>query len=136
MFDAGFLEMLLLGVIALLVVGPERLPGLASKAGRMVAQVRRFIATTRSDIERELQAEELRGLLNKQEEEIRELRDIMKQNTDDLRDEMRETESLVDEFSRDASAELSGSADKLSKPRAAEAPATADSAAHDEKASS
>ena len=36
MFDSGFLEMLLIGVIALLVIGPERLPGIAAKVGKMV----------------------------------------------------------------------------------------------------
>ncbi|PID48503.1 MAG: twin-arginine translocase subunit TatB [Proteobacteria bacterium] len=102
MFDASFLEMLLVGVVALVVVGPERLPSLAAKAGRMLAKVRRFIATTRSDIERELQAEELRSLLSKQEEEIRELRDIMQQNTDSLRNELRDTESMIDSVAREA----------------------------------
>ncbi len=85
MFDAGFLEMLLIGVIALLVIGPERLPGIAAKAGKMIGKARAFVASTRSDIEREFQAEEMRNLLKKQESEISELRDIMQSKAEDLR---------------------------------------------------
>lgn len=85
MFESSFFEMLVVGIIALLVIGPERLPGLARKAGRLVGKARAFIATTRTDIERELRTEELRSILSKQEEEIRSLRDLMQQNTTDVR---------------------------------------------------
>lgn len=90
MFDAGFLEMLLIGVIALLVIGPDRLPGIAAKLGRWIGKARAFVANTRSDIERELRTEEMRSLLNKQESEIRELRDIMQERTKGVRKEMEE----------------------------------------------
>ena len=95
MFDAGFLEMLLIGVIALLVIGPERLPGIAAKIGRMIGKARAFVAATRSDIERELQAEEMRSLLNKQEEEIRELRDLMHNKASDLKKDVRDAEDSL-----------------------------------------
>ncbi|MFN3785972.1 MAG: Sec-independent protein translocase protein TatB [Thiothrix sp.] len=85
MFESSFLEMLVVGVIALLVIGPERLPGLARKVGRLIGKARAFIATTRSDIERELRAEELRSMLSRQEEEIRELRQLMQQSTEEVR---------------------------------------------------
>ncbi|HPE60517.1 MAG: twin-arginine translocase subunit TatB [Thiothrix sp.] len=95
MFESSFLEMLVVGIVALLVIGPERLPEIAAKAGRMVAKARAFVANTRQDIERELQTEEMRRLLNKQEEEIRELRDIMQQGTDKLGREARSAENLM-----------------------------------------
>lgn len=95
MFDAGFLEMLLIGVIALLVIGPERLPGIAAKVGRFVGKARAFVANTRSDIERELRTEEMRQLLNKQEEEIKELRDIMQDQSKGLRKEIEETKDQL-----------------------------------------
>ena len=85
MFESSFLEMLVIGIIALLVIGPERLPGLARKAGRLLGKARAFIATTRTDIERELRTEEMRSMLSRQEEEIRELRNLMQQNTDEVR---------------------------------------------------
>lgn len=85
MFESSFLEMLVIGIVALLVIGPERLPGLARKVGRWLGKARAFIATTRSDIEREIRAEEMRSMLSRQEEEIRELRNLMQQNTDEVR---------------------------------------------------
>ena len=118
MFDAGFLEMLLIGVIALLVIGPERLPGIAAKVGKMVGKARAFVASTRSDIEREFQAEEMRNLLKKQESEISELRDIMKSKTDDLRKDFDKAgdqiSSSTREFQDSVNESLQAASDKKS----------------------
>lgn len=97
MFEASFFEMLVVGIIALLVIGPERLPGLARKAGRLLGKARAFIATTRTDIERELRTEEMRSMLSKQEEEIRALRDLMQQNTTDVRHSIEDATKSHDE---------------------------------------
>ncbi len=91
MFDSGFLEMLVIGVIALLVVGPERLPGLASKVGRFVGKMRAFIANTREDIEKEIRADEMQTMLAQQKEEISELRDMMKHTSNEVASEVTET---------------------------------------------
>jgi sec-independent protein translocase protein TatB len=66
MFDVGFFELLLLGVVALLVVGPERLPKLARSAGMWLGRGRRFISSVKEDIDREIKADELREILEKQ----------------------------------------------------------------------
>ncbi len=60
MFEIGFQELFLLGVIALLVVGPERLPALARTVGLWVGKAQRLVSQVRADVERELHAEELR----------------------------------------------------------------------------
>ena len=60
MFDVGFQELFLLGVIALLVVGPERLPGLARTVGVWVGKAQRLVGQVRADVERELRADEIR----------------------------------------------------------------------------
>ena len=65
MFDIGFWELALIGVVALLVVGPDRLPGLARNVGLWVGRIRRYVASVRDDIEREIQAEELKRVLQK-----------------------------------------------------------------------
>jgi sec-independent protein translocase protein TatB len=66
MFDVGFFELLLIGIVALLVVGPERLPKLARSAGMWLGRGRRFISSVKDDIDREIKADELRQILEKQ----------------------------------------------------------------------
>lgn len=66
MFDIGFLELLLVGVIALLVLGPERLPTAARTAGKWVGKARRMMSQVSQEIDRELKAEELRDKLKKE----------------------------------------------------------------------
>ena len=60
MFEVGFAELFLLGVIALLVVGPDKLPGLARTVGVWVGKAQRLVGQVRADIEREVRADELR----------------------------------------------------------------------------
>lgn len=68
MFEVGFWELVLVGVVALLVVGPERLPEVARTAGRWLGAARRMVSTFRDDIEREVRAEELKKVLARQGE--------------------------------------------------------------------
>ncbi len=60
MFDFSFGELALLAVIALLVVGPEKLPGLARSAGRWYGSVRRMMGNARTEMEQQLLIDELR----------------------------------------------------------------------------
>lgn len=66
MFDFGFWEMILILLVALVVVGPERLPGLARTAGLWVGKAKRFVTDVKSEIDQELAAEELKKVLDKQ----------------------------------------------------------------------
>ncbi|TCK19557.1 sec-independent protein translocase protein TatB [Thiogranum longum] len=66
MFDIGFWELAVIGVVALLVVGPERLPGLARTTGHWVGRARRFVSGVKADIDREIAADELKKALAKQ----------------------------------------------------------------------
>lgn len=65
MFDIGFWELLLVAVVALVVVGPERLPKLIRVTGMWVGRANASIQAIRNDISRELRAEELKQALNK-----------------------------------------------------------------------
>ena len=65
MFDIGFLELLISGVIALMVLGPERLPTAARAAGRWVGGARRMVGEFTSELDRQLKAEELHEQLRK-----------------------------------------------------------------------
>lgn len=66
MFDIGVWELALIGVITLIVVGPERLPRLARTGGLWFGKARRFISSVKADIDKELRAEELKRIMQEQ----------------------------------------------------------------------
>jgi sec-independent protein translocase protein TatB len=68
MFDVGFWELTVIAIVALLVVGPEKLPRVARSAGLWVGKARRFVSSVKADIDRELAADELKKALAKQAE--------------------------------------------------------------------
>jgi sec-independent protein translocase protein TatB len=66
MFDIGLTEIIMILVVALVVVGPERLPRVARATGLWIGRMRGFVASVKADIDRELAAEELRKALAQQ----------------------------------------------------------------------
>jgi len=67
MFDIGFWELGLIGVVALLIIGPERLPGVARSVGKWVGTAKRFVSSVKNDINAEVgKADELKRLLEEQ----------------------------------------------------------------------
>lgn len=78
MFDIGFWELALIGLIALLVFGPERLPEVARTAGLWVSRIRRFVANVKRDVEQEIRAEELKRIL-KQPNPLSEVHEILEE---------------------------------------------------------
>jgi sec-independent protein translocase protein TatB len=60
MFDIGFSELLVIGVVALIVIGPERLPRVARTVGHLYGRMQRYVTSVKSDISREIQLDELR----------------------------------------------------------------------------
>jgi len=87
MFDIGMLEMVLIGVIALLVLGPERLPGAARSAGRWIGKARSFITGIKQDVASQLSVTELQELRK-------------------LRDELTSTQRELDKFRQQTNATL------------------------------
>lgn len=67
MFDIGFFELCIIGVVALLVLGPERLPHAARTAGMWVGRAKRMMSQVKRDIDEELRQEELNGLRDAKE---------------------------------------------------------------------
>lgn len=100
MFDIGFFELILIAVVALLVIGPERLPGVARTAGKWLGKGRRFVSSVKADIEEELKAEELKKILEEQKNSnpLHEIIEDTKQSFDDIK---QQTES-VSRKARDA----------------------------------
>ena len=90
MFDIGFWELAIIGVVALLVIGPERLPGVARTAGKWIGRARSFISQVKGDVERELKQEELRKALER-DAGLDELKQIMNTDAFSLEEEEKET---------------------------------------------
>ena len=91
MFDIGFSELLLFGIIALIVLGPEKLPKAARTAGQWYAKVRRTVSTLQSEIEAELDLVETRQQM---EQEIAKIR----QTEADMRREMAKIRGSIKDF--------------------------------------
>ncbi|RVU83763.1 twin-arginine translocase subunit TatB [Leucothrix sargassi] len=102
MFDMSGLEMLLVGVISLLVIGPERLPGVAKTIGSWIGKARAFVDSTKADIEREINASEMRDLLADQKKEIDELRNMVDETKKDITDQAQELRDDVSSGIKDA----------------------------------
>ena len=68
MFDIGFWEMAFIGVVALIVIGPERLPGVARTAGHWVGKGRRILNEAKTDIKKEIREHDLQDLRNLKQE--------------------------------------------------------------------
>lgn len=89
MFDVGFWEVLLILILALVIIGPERLPAAARQAGYFVGKARRYIEGVRSEVESELDVGEFKRMLHNQEVQINELQQQIKTGVDDVGSEIK-----------------------------------------------
>ncbi len=80
MFDIGFWELALIGVLALLVLGPKRLPEAARTAGKWVGRLRAFIANVRQDFDRQIESGELEEL-RRLKEELNQTRQLIQESS-------------------------------------------------------
>ena len=62
MFDIGFSELLVIGIVALIVIGPQKLPRVARTVGHLLGRLQRDVADVKADINREIELEELRKM--------------------------------------------------------------------------
>lgn len=78
MFDIGFWELVIIALVALVIVGPERLPKLAHDAGRLLRKIRSFIQNAKREVEKELELDQLNDL----NESIHHVEGLMKEAPD------------------------------------------------------
>src|SRR5437879_10399629 len=62
MFDIGFSELLVIGLVALIVIGPEKLPRVARTLGHLAGRLQRYVSDVKADINREIELDELRKM--------------------------------------------------------------------------
>lgn len=114
MFDVGFSELALIGVIALIILGPDRLPKAARTAGLWVGRARRMLSDVKADIDREVRRSELEEIkdigseIKKAGEEIKKDTEVLNETieTDSLEEsaDNSATKSAQDEVPKSAEA--------------------------------
>lgn len=85
MFDIGFSELIVIGIVALIVIGPERLPKVARTLGHLLGRAQRYVNDVKADINREMQLDELKKLQSQVTESARSLEESFRQNVDSAR---------------------------------------------------
>ena len=101
MFDLGFSELMVIALVALVVIGPERLPRVARTMGHLAGRLQRYVADVKADINREVELDELRKMRDSVQGAASEMQSSFDQ-------ELRKTESELNAAaSADASAEVS-----------------------------
>jgi sec-independent protein translocase protein TatB len=95
MFDIGFSELMIIGIVALVVLGPERLPKVAKQAGEWMGKLQRYVADVKSDINRQMEVAELR----KMQEEVKDAaRSIESSVQSSLNETKKELDSIQTSF--------------------------------------
>ncbi len=94
MFDIGFWELCLVGLVSLLVIGPDQLPKVARLSGFWLGKTRRMVDSVKTEIKQELQEEEMRQIL-KQQADLEEYHRLLQDGKESL-DGLKEDLSLSD----------------------------------------
>jgi len=118
MFDIGFSELIVIALVALIVVGPERLPRVARTAGHLLGRLQRYVNDVKADINREMQLEELKRLQQQVEQSAREMELSVNK-------ELTTVEESLNQPFKDLNGGTTGEAAVPGEPRDAPATATA-----------
>jgi sec-independent protein translocase protein TatB len=88
MFDIGFTELLVIAVVALIVIGPERLPKVARTAGHLFGRMQRYVNDVKADISREMEFDELKKLRTSMEDTARSFEQSVQQGLSETETEL------------------------------------------------
>lgn len=102
MFDIGFPEILLVSVVALLVIGPDRLPETVRTVALWVGRIRRYLSNIKAEIEREVGADEIRRQLHNES-----IMQELNRTKDHINGIIRDAENQITEVKESAKVDLS-----------------------------
>ena len=96
MFDFGFSKLLLIGIVALIVIGPERLPRVARTLGHLYGRLQRYVTQVKADIHREMESAELGKVKSEFEDAARAFQSEVESHARDAEREIREAETAIE----------------------------------------
>jgi sec-independent protein translocase protein TatB len=102
MFDVSFSELMLIGIVALVVIGPQRLPTVARTIGHLVGRAQRYVNDVKSDIQREMDLDELRNLKGQMEDAAR----TVQASLDETAQELQQAKDSLADAAHSVQAEL------------------------------
>ena len=95
MFDFSFSELALIGAVALVVLGPERLPKVARTVGEWAGKAQRYVAQVKNDINREMEVAELKKLQEQARDAVRSIETSMKDSVSGLQSDLNSTANAL-----------------------------------------
>jgi sec-independent protein translocase protein TatB len=95
MFDIGFTELLVIGVVALIVIGPEKLPRMARTVGHLAGRLQRYVSDVKADINREIELDELRKMRDSMQKSATEMESSVSSEFSKTADELNKTVETV-----------------------------------------
>ena len=99
MFDVGFSELLVIGVIALVVIGPEDLPRVARTVGHVLGKMRRYVADVKAEIGQEMELAELRRLQSEVQASVQNFQADVEKQVREIDESLRDPLALEPEIS-------------------------------------
>ena len=100
MFDVGFSELMVIAVVALIVIGPERLPRVARTMGHLFGRLQRYVNDVKADINREIELDELRKFKTTFEDAARGFEGTVNATVDSVQSEVSKTEAELNELTK------------------------------------
>ena len=102
MFNFGISELMIIAIVGLIVIGPERLPRVARTLGHLVGRMQRYVSEIKADINREGELDELRKLQSSMKEAAQEIEESVSKQVNFIEDEVKQAESETRKSVEDA----------------------------------
>jgi sec-independent protein translocase protein TatB len=99
-FDVGFSELMVIAVVALIVIGPERLPRVARTMGHLFGRLQRYVNDVKADINREIELDELRKFKSTFEDAARGFEGTVNTTVDSVQSEVSKTETELNALTK------------------------------------
>ncbi|WP_459616440.1 Sec-independent protein translocase protein TatB [Bordetella sp. 2513F-2] len=109
MFDVSFTELMIIGVVALVVIGPERLPKVARTVGHLLGRAQRYVNDVKSDIRREIELDELRKFKEEMDAAASEVQTSLRDTEQTVRSAGQSLRADLDATAGEARAAVTGS---------------------------